>query len=555
MGVAVRSASSGTISISPSATRVWVSCIGGGANGPKTTSNLPGGGGGGWGYGVVNVSSSTISYAAGGSGGNSSCLGIAGFAGSSNGSGGGFAGPSGANGGSGVNGSVGNGLDGFGGGSAGGVGGRGPYAAACTGCRFISTGAGGYTLCGTNVTGGGGNGNNGFGGTVAGAAGSTSKAGNGGSYGGGGGTVYFAIYAPCNPGDGFGAPGAVAVAWIDLSAGATTLRSGQSTTVSWNSYFDGAGSETVSYTNNGTSNITQTYTRTDSRGAQSTITFTILPAARIVSFTANPNPQTSGFDGVPNFDTILSWTTAGATSASITNIGAVSANGSVTITDLPQSVAGVTSPATRTYTLTISDGFNTATSSITVSVFNDNTPNDYSVSNQSNLEPDTFYVINLGAITGIDMVTNVVGGPGVTVSKNNLQNYVSSITIVNNDSVQLRFRSDSFNQDPAGLPTATRGLYIDIGSLRRFFTISTRAPDVNETFNLPDETGYVPYPDIDTINEPSIPYLTSDTLTVDDIELQDPSGVEIKTSNPNTQIRKKIPGSLNWGPWEDVRSI
>jgi hypothetical protein len=409
-------------------------------------------------------------------------------------------------------------------------------------------GNGGY---GANVTGGTG---------AAGTTGSSNftcanpRGGTGGAFGGGGGGAW-GVGGGTNPQGGPGAGGAVYASWINLSVSKTTLRSNEPISVSYNSPV-GSGSQPVSYTNNGTSNITQTYERIDSRNARSIITFTILPAARIVSFTANPNPQTSGFDGIPNYDVTLSWITAGATTASITNIGSVSANGSVTVTDLPQSVAGSNSPATRTYTLTVSDGFNSASSTITVSVYNDNTPNDYSIPSRTNLEPNTFYVTDLGAITGIDMVTNVIGGPGVTVSKNNLQNYVSSITIVNNDSVQVRFITDAFNQDPAGLPTAPKSLYIDIGPVRRFFTVFTRAPDVNETFNLPDETGFVPYPDIDTIlAEPSLPYLTSDTLTVDDIELQNPSGVEIKTDNPNMQVRKKLTGSDTWGPWQDLRSI
>jgi hypothetical protein len=286
-----------------------------------------------------------------------------------------------------------------------------------------------------------------------------------------------------------------------------------------------------------------------------TLTYEVVTPV-INSFTATPNPQTSGSDGIPNFNTSLSWSTTDAQTVTINQgIGSVSANGGTTVTNLPQSTAGSSSPATITYTLTACTGGICDTQNLTVSVFNDNTPNNYSIANRNNLEPNTFYVIDLGAITGIDMITNVIGGPGVTVSKNNLQNYVSSITIVNNNSVQLRFRSDPFNQDPSGQPTAPRSLYVDIGPVRRFFTISTRAPDVNETFNLSNENNRVPYPDIDTISEPSEPFIVSDTLLVDDIELQDPSGVEIKTSNSNIQIRKRIPGSLNWGPWQNVRSI
>jgi hypothetical protein len=57
------------------------------------------------------------------------------------------------------------------------------------------------------------------------------------------------------------------------------------------------------------------------------------------------------------------------------------------------------------------------------------------------------------------------------------------------------------------------------------------------------------------VSEPSLPYLTSDTLTIDDIELQNPSGVEFKTSNPNTQVRIKRQGATTFSDWIDVRSI
>jgi hypothetical protein len=539
MGAVAYTSGSGSFNVPSVVQRIWVSAIGAGANGFSTPTGN-GGGGGGWGYGAASIFSTSISYSVGFP---SSCAGITGFNGSGA-SGGGFSAPNGGNGGTGVAGTN------SAGGAAGGVSGSGSGASFAANSGSIFGGGGGYV----SYTGGGGNGNNGFGGTTSGGNASGNVAGNGASYGGGGGGARLGVFNTVIATNGSGGSGFLYVSWIDMSAGSTTLRSGQTTTVSWSSPVT-SGSQNVSYINNGTSNITQSFTVTDNRNSQSTITFTILPAVRINSFTVNPNPQTSGSDGIPNYNTTLSWTTTGATSVSISNIGAVSANGSTAVTDLPQSVAGVTSPATRTYTLTASDGFNTATASITVSVFNDNTPNDYSIPNQNNLEPDTFYVIDLGAITGIDMVTNVIGGPGVTVSKNNLQNYVSSITIVNNDSVQLRFRSDPFNQDPSGLPSASKSLYVDIGTVKRFFSVFTRAPDVNETFNLPDETGYVPYPDIDTVSEPSLPYLTSDTLTIDDIELQNPSGVEFKTSNPNTQVRIKRQGATTFSDWIDVRSI
>ena len=351
---------------------------------------------------------------------------------------------------------------------------------------------------------------------------------------------------------GNGGTGVVYVSWIDLTVSKTTLRSSEPITVSWSSPVD-SGSQTVSYTNNGTTNITETYTKTDSRGAQSTITFTILPAVRITSFTANPNPQTSGIDGVPNYDTQLSWSAIGATSASINqSIGNVSGSGSTTVTNLPQSTAGSNSPASRTYTLTASDGFSTDTATVTVSVYNDNTPNNFSLPNQNNVNPNTSVTVS-STISGIDMVTSVNGGPGVQVSTNG-SSFSSNTTITNNQTVYARVTSLGFNQSPNGL-TNSREFYVDVGTLRRFFTVTTKAPDVNELFNFPDQSDKVPYPDIDTINEPSEPYIVSNELDIDDIELINPSGVEIRTNNGNIQVRIKRQGASSVSGWTNVRQI
>jgi hypothetical protein len=288
----------------------------------------------------------------------------------------------------------------------------------------------------------------------------------------------------------------------------------------------------------------------------------------ITSFTANPNPQTSGSDGIPNFDTALSWNvdsilfplTYTVTSGSFSTSGNTGTSGGVILTNLPQSVAGVTSPATRSYTLTVTDGATTDTASITISAFNDNTPNNYTVPSPTNLEPSTVTTIEVGPITGIDMVTTVTGGSGVSVSNNNI-NFSSSITISNNQSFFIRATSPPFNTDPNGL-TNTASFSVTVGTVQRFFTLSTRAPDVNETFNYSNESDYVPYPDIDTIPDPdadirnqSNPYIQTDTLLVDDVELGNPYGVEIKSSDPNVQIRVKRFGQSAFSGWQDVRSI
>jgi hypothetical protein len=280
----------------------------------------------------------------------------------------------------------------------------------------------------------------------------------------------------------------------------------------------------------------------------------------ITSFTANPNPQTSGSDGIPNYNTTLSWTVNSAipsltytvTSGSFSTSGNTNASGNVTITNLPQSTAGSNSPATRTYTLTVSDGQTSDTATITVSAFNDNVPNNYTLPNQSNLEPNTITTTSTN-ISGIDMSTLTTAGPGVQVS-NNGTNWSSTTLITNGQVIFARATSPPFNTNPSGLTNSSE-FYIDVGPLRRFFTLTTRAPDVNESFNYPNEDDRVPYPDIDTIlsapDHPAQQYIVSNNLNVDDIEIP----VEIKTNNSNAQVRIKPSGSLTWGNWTDIRSI
>ncbi len=291
-----------------------------------------------------------------------------------------------------------------------------------------------------------------------------------------------------------------------------------------------------------------------------TLTYEVVTPV-INSFTATPNPQTSGSDGIPNFNTSLSWSTTDAQTVTINQgIGSVSADGGTTVTNLPQSTAGSNSPATRTYTLTACAGTVCVTRNLTVSVTNDNTPNSYTVPNQNNVEPSATITTQVGPITGIDMVTSVTGGPGVSVSNNNV-NFSSSTTIQNNGIFYVRVTSLPFNTDPNGL-TNTGTYSVTVGTIQRFFTVTTRAPDVNETFNYSNKSDYVPFPDIDTIPDPdadprnqSNQYITSETLLIDDVELGTPNGVEIKSSDPNVQIRVKRFGQSTFSSWQDIRSI
>jgi len=301
----------------------------------------------------------------------------------------------------------------------------------------------------------------------------------------------------------------------------------------------------------------------NSTQASVTISYVPVPPPEITSFTASPNPQTSGIDGVPKSTTQLSWSSTNTSSASINqSVGSVTTSGTTTIDTGLQSVAGSNSPATKSYILTVVglDGSTVSSAPLTVSVYNDNNPSAFTIPNQTNLEPNQPYIINIGTISSsvIDMVTRVTGLNGATVSRNNTNSWATTMTIDPNNSVQVRFFSLGFNQSPNGLTNSTT-YGVTIGTQTAYFTATTRAPDVNETFNLPNESDRVPYPDIDTIltapDHPAEQYIVSNTLSVDDIELINPSGVEIRTNNGNAQIRKKITGTSTWGPWQNVRSI
>jgi hypothetical protein len=297
--------------------------------------------------------------------------------------------------------------------------------------------------------------------------------------------------------------------------------------------------------NGSTTNFTNSYI---------TVSYTLYTPT-INSFTASPNPQTSGNDGIPNYDTTLTWTASDVLTFSLDNGIGVITGGTYAVSNLPQSTAGSNSPASRSYTLSACTGTVCATSTITVDAYNDNVPTDnFNVIDRTNLEPNTTYTYAIGQLTGVDMGTNIVGGPGVSVSSNN-STYSSSVNATAGLQLYIRFVSLDFNKNPSGL-TNSKSLYVDIGPLRKFFTATTRAPDVNETFNLANKSDALPFPDIDTIASPSpTQYLVSDTLSVDDIELADPDGVEIKVNQPSAQVRKKISGSTTWGAWTDVRSI
>ena len=291
----------------------------------------------------------------------------------------------------------------------------------------------------------------------------------------------------------------------------------------------------------------------------------------INSFTAGDNFNT---DGNPDANVTLSWNVSLASEIDILIGGTVVVNnvqpvGSTTYNTGLQSVAGSNSPASVTFTLRARgfDGTTTVTTTDTSQVTNDNTPNNFYVPNLTDVEPNTLYsfiprdVSTNGNVSGMDMNHFVSGGPGVEVSVNGGSNW-STGSLLNTSGgtagIRARVTSEPFNPDFTGQPVTSSNYSLTIGTVTRTFSITTRAPDVEETFNIPDYDDYVPNPDIDTIpdvdpapeNQSNL-FIVSDPLDVDDIEIDLP----IRTDDPNVQVRIRKNGEATFGPWQDITQI
>jgi hypothetical protein len=288
------------------------------------------------------------------------------------------------------------------------------------------------------------------------------------------------------------------------------------------------------------------------------------PPPSIDSFTATT--QTSGSSGIPSSDITFSWSTTNTVSASIDQgVGAVPTSSQITVTTGLQSVAGSSSPATRLYTLTVVgiDG-STISKSVTVSVYNDNTPNDFNLpatttlsTSLSSLDPNKEYKIASPQITGIDMITAVSSlSAGLDLSLDGVS-WSSTIYITNNQAFYLRFTSQPFNTDPSGL-TNSRTYNYKVGTLLKSFTATTRSPDVGEFFDFGDASVSYPYPDIDQVANTPTQYITSPTKYLMGDSGKPPDAeipVEIKVNDPNVQVRITPIGVSVPGDWINVRQI
>jgi len=177
----------------------------------------------------------------------------------------------------------------------------------------------------------------------------------------------------------------------------------------------------------------------------------------------------------------------------------------------------------------------------------------------------TTITYTLPAITGIDAPISVTGDDYVLVTTGVSESYTKSITVNNNAVVKLRFPSPDFSQDPFTLDNKIE-YYVDFGTIRKYFTVVTRAPNDNEIFDFSDVKNSVPYPVPPGNSENPPQYLVSPE-TVEpsadqwQVELQYPnnitlqSGVEVKTTyNDKAQVRVR-PFGGSWGSWVNTEYL
>jgi len=525
--------SNATITIPSDAFNISLVVAGGSGGGGGSDSNGSGGGGGSARRGyftLPNYVSRTLTLQPGGAGeGGPGCFGR----GTNRSSGS-------------ISGGRGGSASGCSGSGGGGGGGSGVYDSTVNGYIIVAGGGGGGGGGAWNRSGGGGGSSGGFSnvggiGASGGGDGNGASCGDGSGGGGGGGGAGGGSGGGGGCDNGGSASGG--------GAGGSQYRAAQTTLTGQDSY-NGGGYITVSYT-------------------------AITPV--ITTFTYDPIPQTSGTVGVPDNTVKLIWQVSDAAYIRIydgatlihqdTNLNSFKTGVNTGL----QSVTGTNSPASKTYTLiayassSVTPTITTSTT-VTVQVYNDNTPNTYTIPSTAELqttgvsyplnqlEPNSSkYIVSIGPITGIDMIVKAesfTSGVDLSVNKVNWSNVIYP-TI--NQYVYIRFFANSYLTDSNGFGiTNPRLIEFSIGSTNSSFYATTRAPDTSETFDFGDDTNDYPYPDIDQMsNTPSQYIVSPTTVTIDDVDVD----VEIKVDNPDAQIRVKQQGETTFGSWQTPRGI
>ena len=292
-------------------------------------------------------------------------------------------------------------------------------------------------------------------------------------------------------------------------------------------------------------------------GDEQCVTIIVIPPPPVItSFSANPNPQNS-LGGNPLYSTQLIWDSEGygdITGTITSDAGesfAVGASGTLNINNLPQSNAPSNSPASRSYFLTLSNSGGSDTDNITVSARNDNTPSNSWNTSFLNLDPNTTVTVIIGTISGVDMLTDIstsestsfIGFSGA---------FSSSRSFSNGQAVQLKTVTLPFNTDTSGLPpgstvgkTNTKTVVVETENGPINITFTTKAPTIQENFDLSGTINQYPYEDIDLIANLPTEFTTTAPIPIDQIQIDQ----EIKVDDPLAQV------SINSGEWQNVREI
>lgn len=455
-------------------------------------------------------------------------------------------------------------------------------------------------------------------------------AGVGRRFGGGGGGALNRIFEDADAGN--GRRGAIWVTYVDFTNIPNQVQDNVPFDVRVRSYWDGNSDETFTGANTNNTQVLG-YTYTDSSGARSRVYIETLPPPEITNFAPTQtrdfgNGSIFGYNsltGIPQQQLTLSFAaspwlsnanvswnirrtdTNGVVASGNTSIAGQVASDSAVVT-LPSSNAINDSPRERSYQLTMTDGFNSVSETITIRWRSDDNPDTIVISDarltngsgdfvpldqlDSNKGPGgsgiRYYVqvewtgtdmplkIRSGTLDGgvdnnYDYADGFTPQAGTTVSPDSISWTTEFTTADRNiQTIFVRFRSDPFNSsntpsgiDPigetgltVGQKTPPRTIRFSIGQEEFSFDIQTRAPVIEEDadFFMDDPAApatspltLYPNPDIDTVlpNPTSTVYQTTQTELLNDLDVP----VEIKVSDPLAEV------SIENGPFQSVREI
>lgn len=234
----------------------------------------------------------------------------------------------------------------------------------------------------------------------------------------------------------------------------------------------------------------------------------------------------------------------------------------ITLNNLPQSNAdgtpGAKSPRTLQYRLKLCIGGengNCVTDDITVKVKNDCTHTNTWTTTHGPFDPLSTETEEIGTLTGVDMNVEVSSpSSGVTFNNAGTGTFSNPKLVPANATVYMKMKTKNWNTDLTGKTVNdTKGnenlktVSVTVGCSPAFdVTFKTKAPTIKEIFNMSGETGKLPHPDIDVVDNPDPDeYLFSPDVDINDVDID----VVIRSSNPDIQVK------VNNGSWKNVQNL